>query len=210
MTEHNKKKRSTASLLVAIPLLIAVGIVLVVMKVNSFFRKKTISVDDLKFPVLVIQPGGTPVFAEWEPVDLQKFSERSRRTPVNGTIIVDSDLNQYLQENVRPAEEGEIKAIGRILFSNLMRRKYLFDLKPIKLTGIDPLRTLLLAAPPFSDDPAEDGAMRSAAMKQTTLAGILDALKLEKPPEQTTLPTDAIEPTTEPSKQIEPDPDPKP
>ncbi len=210
MTEHNKKKRSTASLLVAIPLLIAVGIVLVVMKVNSFFRKKTISVDDLKFPVLVIQPGGVSLFAEWESTDLQKFKDQSRRTPVNGTIIVDSDLNQYLQENVRPAEEGDFKAIGRILFSNLMRRKYLFDLKPTKLNGIDPLRSLLLAAPPFSEDPVEDGTMRSAAMKQTTLAGVLDVLGIVKPPEPTTLPVDPIEPTTAPTEPPEPNTEPKP
>jgi len=204
MTETKSKKRSTVSLLVAIPVLLLVSILLLAMKVNSFFRRKPISVDDLKFPVLVFQPNGAAVFAEWDPIALVKVEENSRRTPTNGTIIIDAAFNQYTQENVQRVQEGEIKWIGRYLFPGAMRVKYKFDLKPLETSGLEALRAQLRAAPPFNDDPAEDAAMRSAAQQQTTMAGVLDALKIVKPPEPTTQPTETAPPTTE--ETVEPEP----
>jgi hypothetical protein len=91
-----------------------------------------------------------------------------------------------------------------------MRVKYTFDLRRSKVSGREALMELIRRAPAFSDDAGEDAAMRSAALQQTTMAGVLDALRLYKPAEPatravesdapTTGPVDA-EPTSEPSEK---------
>src|SRR5438477_11987819 len=100
MANPRGRKRSLISGLLAVFVVAATLVVLAAMRVGSFFRQKYVPIDQLKFPVLVKQPAGVAWFAEWESTALQKFAERSTRTPVNGTLIIDSAFNQFTQENV--------------------------------------------------------------------------------------------------------------
>ncbi len=203
------KKRSPISTVLAVFVVGAMLVVLLFSRVRSLFRPRYVPIDELKFPVLVVQPEGVPLFAEWDSTPLQKFEEKSPRRPANGSILIDSDFNQFTQENVKRAEEGDIKAIGRFLFPGVMRIKYTFDLRRSKTTGLEALRALIRTAPPFSDDPATDAAMRAGALEQTTMAGVLDALHFIKPPDQPTTSPVMDGPTTEPveATTIERDPD---
>jgi len=87
----------------------------------------------------------------------------------------------------------------RHLFPGLMRVRYTFDLRRSKTIGIDAMRNLLRAAPPFNEDTKEDAAMRTAALEQPTMAGVLDTLKFYKPLPPPEPAVDASVPTTEPS-----------
>lgn len=196
-------------MVLAVFVVVAMMCVLLFVRVRSLFRPKFVPIGELKFPVLVVQPDGVPLFAEWDSTPLQKFEEKSHRSPINGTILIDSDFNQFTEENVERAKEGDIKQIGRFLFPGVMRIKYTFDLRRSKTTGLEAMRALIRTAPPFDEDPAKDAAMRAAALEQTTMAGVLDALRFIKPPDPpTTSPamegptTEAVETTT-----IEHDPD---
>src|SRR4051794_38986762 len=128
MTNARRQKRSPVSTLLAVFVVAATMVVLAVLRVSTLFRPKYVPIGQLKFPVLVIQPGGVALFAEWEDVSLQKFPEGSLRTPVNGTVIVDSEFNQYEQVNVARQKEGDLKWMARYLVPGL-RVKYTFDLK---------------------------------------------------------------------------------
>ncbi len=108
MTNPGGRKRSAISTLLAVIFVAASLVVLGVKRVTSLFRQKYVPIEQLKFPVLVFQPGGMRVFAEWDDIALQKFPERSLRTPADGTVIVDSEFNQFTpQENVHRQKEGD-------------------------------------------------------------------------------------------------------
>src|SRR4051794_16801747 len=92
------KRRSIVTTLFAVIAVVVALVVFAVMRLGSFFRPKYVPIGQLKFPVLVMQPDGASLFAEWDSTALQKFPERSSRTPVNGTIIIDSAFNQFTQE----------------------------------------------------------------------------------------------------------------
>ena len=200
------KRRSIVTTLFAV---IAVAVALVVfamMRLGSFFRPKYVPIGQLKFPVLVMQPDGASLFAEWDSTALQKFPERSSRTPVNGTIIIDSAFNQFTQENVHRQTEGELKWIARALVPGL-RVKYTFDLRRASASGRDALHAIIRKATPFSDDPTEDAAMRAAAQQHSTMDGVLEALHFYKPAEPATpLVSEQMDstPSTSPIMELEP------
>ncbi len=177
MSDQRKSKRSFVSTLVAI-LFIGVALAgLLVVRVYRFvFRRGIVSLGSLKFPVLVIQPDGMRPFAEWDSVRLERFPKGDVRTPVNGTVLIDSDFNMFTQERVERKREGDLKIIARYLLPD-MRVKYTFDVRRVKGGGKDAAMTRLLQCPGFS----ENGSMRDAVARQTTLAGVLDVLELYKP-----------------------------
>jgi len=113
MANPRARNRSPISMLLAVLAVAGVAVGLAVMRVNSFFRRKYVPIEQLKFPVLVIQPGGMALFAEWDSVALEKFPPKSPRTPVNATVIIDSEFNQFTQENVARQKEGELKWMAR-------------------------------------------------------------------------------------------------
>jgi len=98
MTDSPRRRRSPISIVLAVFVVAAMMVVLLVSRIRSIFRPSIVPIEQLKFPVLVIQPGGVPIFAEWDTTPLQKFEEKSTRTPVNGTVIIDSEFNQFTQE----------------------------------------------------------------------------------------------------------------
>ena len=186
MSNPRGRKRSPISGLIAVVVVITTLVVLAAVRVGSLFRPKYVPIEQLKFPVLVLQPDGMALFAEWDSTALQKFPERSMRTPVNGTVLIDSAFAQFTQENVKRQSEGELKWIARALVPGL-RVKYSFDLRRrADASGRERLAAIIARSPRFSDDPAEDAAMRAAALQQTTMDGVLDALRLYKPAEPAT------------------------
>jgi hypothetical protein len=202
MSDSPKRKRSIlmAPLTVLLVLVALVG--LAAMRLNNFFRRR-VPVEDLKYPVLVLQPIDLLPFAEWEPHRLKWFTDKSDRSPMNGTIIIDSEFNTYTQVNVKK-KESEIGWLARRYLTPGLPARYTFDL--IRTRKADPVMAMqtLLARPRFSDDPTENAAMHAAVAKQTTMAGILDAMKIYKPIEPA--PTTTTAPTTEPVEMIEPGP----
>jgi hypothetical protein len=186
MSNPRERNRSLISGLIAVVVVFTTLVVLAVVRVGSLFRPKYVPIEQLKFPVLVLQPAGAALFAEWDSTALQKFPEGSTRTPVNGTIIIDSTFNQFTQENVARQKEGDLKWMARHLLPGL-RVKYTFDLRRrAGASGREGLAKIIREAPRLSEDAAEDAAMRSAALQQTTMDGVLDALRLYKPAEPAT------------------------
>lgn len=119
MSDLPRRKRSFIATFIAILVIAGTLIDLVAVRVNTFlFRRNIVLLESLKFPVLIIQPDGISPFAEWEAVQLEKFSPKSARTPVDGTVIIDSDFNfldtgeRKAQKRRRPEVDGPFSASG--------------------------------------------------------------------------------------------------
>lgn len=206
MADPRSPRKPLISTLLAAVVIATTLLVLAVMRVGSFFRQKYVPIDQLKFPVLVVQPNRVAWFAEWDSTALQKFPERSGRTPENGTVIVDSAFDQFTQENVTRKKEGDLKWLARILLPGL-RVKYTFDLRRAKVSGREALMEMIRLGPPLCEDPTQDTARRAAAQQQTTMDAVLDALHLYKPIEPTTQTAIDTPPTESPTPEA-PEPDP--
>jgi len=203
MADSPKKKRSILMAPLTV-LVVLVALVLIAFnRVNNFFRRK-VPLDQLKYPVLVLQPNEMLPFAEWEPHRLKWFSDKSYRSPVNGTILIDSEWNIYTEENVEK-KESEIGWLARRYLTPGLPARYTFDV--IRKHKTDPVLAMqtLLARPRFSDDPAENASLHAEVAKQTTMAGVLDSLKIYKPIEPE--PTTTTAPTTEPAEMIDAGPE---
>ena len=159
MAGERAKKTSAVSSIIAILFVAIAMMVVAVVRVRSFFRPKYVPIEQVQFPVLVIQPDGVPVFAEWDASRLSRFPEKSQRTPVNGTVLIDSAFNQFKQENVSRKTEGELKQIARFLIPGL-DVKYTFDLRRSPAKGREAAMELIRLAPPFSESADQDAAMR--------------------------------------------------
>ena len=194
-----KRKRSTLrSILLGSFVVVFAMVVIVAMWINNFIRRR-VPLSQVKFPVLVLQPNELLPFAEWDSPQLILFENSSARTPVDGTTIIDADFNIYMQENVK-RKESDLGWLARRYLTPGLRVRYSFDLKRVSRPDQEAAMKLILGRERLSDDATENAALHAAVAKQTTVAGVLDALKLYKQ-------IDPV-PTTEPAVIESTDPGP--
>ena len=193
-TPPRRPQRNPVKILLTVLALCVMLLVMAAMKINRFFTRK-VSISDVTFPVLILQPNGMAPFAEWDSTNLYKFHEKSERTPVEDTIVIDSNFNIYQQKNVKYAS-SDLGWLARRYIAPNLRVKYTFDLYRVKKANRDEAINLLLKRDTLTTvQPPADAHVRLEIMKHHSLAQVLDTLGLYKPIDP---PVETV-PTTEPA-----------
>ena len=178
--EAPRKHKPFVLSLIGLVLLIVIGLVAIVAFILRHPRailarlglcSKRATVEDLKFPVILIHPDHSAPFVGIDVDDLRKG-----RRPMEGTTIIDSDFKLYTQKNIKCRRQGDIKLIANFLFNHKSPLAYSFDLKRCKKSGIEAARERLAACAIVAGgtDPDARGAQIN---REATLAGIIAVIE---------------------------------
>jgi hypothetical protein len=137
--------------------------------------RRPATVSDLVFPAVVISPDNAWAFVASGPGELETFSRRSSRQPVEGSTIIDAEFNAYVQRNVQSKQPGEFVQIFRLLVPGERPVGYTFDLKRAGKIDFIAARERLMQCASYGGD--DDEQQRQELARQSTLAGLIEVLQ---------------------------------
>jgi hypothetical protein len=196
MNRSGKIRQSWALTRLTIAVLGVVLMLFATKWMKGLFRR-TATLSDLRFPVLVLPPGNQEPFFASDAKGLTTVPDKSSTSPTDGTILIDSDFKQYSEADVHAKPAGEISAIWHALVPGPRSYDYTFTLKRVKTSGLTAALAQLAACVSY---PGEESAIErkrgqlAGAKTVDEIIAILSADPIVPPPA-----TDPSVPATEPA-----------
>jgi hypothetical protein len=137
---------------------------------------------ELAYPVIAIRPDHSYAFVADGFRVLRTPTPAWAITPCDGTILIDSDFDIYVEHNVR-CTEGDLGRLFRQFVGPKRSASYKIGLRRARHTGPAEAHRHLAACEsfPWINGEAATAAARQQIAQQTTMAGIVAILKRHAP-----------------------------
>ena len=159
---------------------IAVAAGAIVMGIYFEIWQRSATIADLNFPVLLIRVDHSSVTVVRTVDEMHELPIGAQLVPFEGTIVVDSNFNNYTLKNVK-CRQGEISMVFRALLQTRNPLTYSFDLRRSWHSGLEAARRHLHECQTYGGDPAEDQQKRANLAEKTTLPEMIEIIERVPP-----------------------------